>query len=120
MKSLDGPMIRKVGVLRHRARKQADDMGLSENDLVLVETDLSTGFPVFTITKIEGSPIEFLKKHYLFKGVKKIKEDFIVITGHDRRTMDILHQTLERNGYTFVSLLERSPDYFTLRHKRGD
>jgi len=49
-----------------------------------------------------------------------MEDDFIVITGQDKKTIDMLHQVLEKNGYTYVSLLERPLGHLTARHKRGD
>jgi len=54
--------IRKVKVLGDRARKTAMDMGLKDEDLVIVTTDMKTGFPVYRLEKIEGSPSEYIQK----------------------------------------------------------
>lgn len=54
--------IRKVKVLGGRARAKADEMGLEEEDLVIVRMTL-TPFPVYDLEKIEGSPIEYLQKN---------------------------------------------------------
>ena len=64
MVEINDVQIRKVRVLGDRARKEADRQGLEENDLVIVETIIDP-FPKYKITKIEGSPIEFLQKKYL-------------------------------------------------------
>jgi len=59
----DDIVIRKVKVLGDRARKRAEEMGLVDEDLVLVTTNFERGeLPEFIIEKIEGSPIEFLQR----------------------------------------------------------
>jgi len=55
--------IRKVRVLCGRARQQAERMMLNENDLVIVRTKIDKGLPEYDLTKIHGSPIEFLRRH---------------------------------------------------------
>jgi len=54
--------VRKVSVLRGRARKRADEMDLDENDLVIVRTEIDGGLPEYRLEKIEGNPIEYLQK----------------------------------------------------------
>lgn len=56
--------IRKAKVLRDRAREKTEEMNLDDNDLVLVETEIYEGKPPeYEITKIEGSPTQFIKEH---------------------------------------------------------
>jgi len=56
--------VRKVSVLGDRLRKQADEMGLEENDLVIVRTTIKPGtLPKYDLEKIEGSPIQYLQKN---------------------------------------------------------
>ncbi|MBI5000186.1 MAG: hypothetical protein HZB92_01470 [Euryarchaeota archaeon] len=62
--SPDDVRIRKVKVLGDRARAQALQQGLGDNDLVLVRTVIGS-LPEYKITKIEGSPIQFLQDKYL-------------------------------------------------------
>lgn len=52
-------VIRKVSVLRGRAKDEAEKMGLSPNDLVIVTTILHP-LPEYRLEKIEGDPITFL------------------------------------------------------------
>ena len=55
------PRIRKVKVLRGRARDEADRMGLDLDDLVIVTTSLHP-LPEYHIEKVEGDPVSFLLK----------------------------------------------------------
>jgi len=57
--------IRKVKVLGHRAKEEADKQGLSENDLVIVRTVIGRPLPIYKLTKIEGSPTQFLRDKLL-------------------------------------------------------
>ena len=66
----DQIIVRKVRVLGERVRKLADNMSLDENDLVLVETFI-TPFPVYRLTKIEGSPVDFIQKKFFGEEVDK-------------------------------------------------
>ena len=62
----DDLRIRKVKVLGARCRKQAEEMGLNPEDLVCVKVTIKSGRPPdYDLTKIEGSPVEWLKKNYL-------------------------------------------------------
>lgn len=59
-------VIRKVKNLGDRCKKQAKEMGLDKEDLVLVEIEIKQSTPpIYTLTKIEGSPLEFLQKKFL-------------------------------------------------------
>jgi hypothetical protein len=62
--------IKRVGILGGRLKQQALDAGFKENDIVLVTTKLDTGFPVFDLEKVEGSPVEWLQNRFL-NDVKK-------------------------------------------------
>ena len=53
--------IRKVRMLSDRARENADQMKLKENDLVIVRTHINS-LPTYEIEKIEGSPITYLQQ----------------------------------------------------------
>ncbi|MBU4255815.1 MAG: hypothetical protein KKB04_01000 [Candidatus Thermoplasmatota archaeon] len=57
----DDVRIRKVKVLGDRARERADQMGLEENDLVILRTHISS-LPTYELEKIEGSPIMYLQQ----------------------------------------------------------
>jgi len=58
--------IRKVKVLGDRAKEEADKQGLSENDLVIIRTRTVIGsLPTYELTKIEGSPTQFLQDKIL-------------------------------------------------------
>lgn len=61
---VDDIRIRKVKVLGHRAKEEADKQGLSENDLVIVRTVIGS-LPTYKLTKIEGSPTQFLRDKIL-------------------------------------------------------
>ena len=61
---VDDIRIRKVKVLGNRAKEEADKQGLSENDLVIVRTVIGS-LPTYKLTKIEGSPTEFLRDKIL-------------------------------------------------------
>lgn len=56
--------IRKVKILDDRARAIADDIGLEENDLVILTTHIGS-LPEYELEKIEGSPIKYLQNKYL-------------------------------------------------------
>lgn len=56
--------IRKVKILDDRARAIADDMGLEENDLVILTTHIDS-LPEYGLEKIEGSPIKYLQNKYI-------------------------------------------------------
>ena len=58
-------MIRRVRLLGGRLKKQAEDMGLVDNDVVLIEIVDYTPLAVFKLTKVVGSPTTFLQKHFL-------------------------------------------------------
>jgi hypothetical protein len=58
--------IRKVEILRGRAKQQAIDMGLKSSDIVLVTTTIpDNGLPIYELEKIEGDPITYLQKKFL-------------------------------------------------------
>lgn len=59
--------IRKVKALGDRAKAQAIQKGFDENDLVIVKTTIAS-LPKYEITKIEGSPTEYIKSNYLYKS----------------------------------------------------
>jgi len=63
--TLGETVIRKVRALGDRARKQAEAQGLSDDDIVIVNTIIDGGLPNYKITKIEGSPTDFLDRYYL-------------------------------------------------------
>lgn len=52
--------IRKVKVLRGRAKEEAEKQGLTPNDLVIVTTSIIDGFPEYHIEKVVGDPTSFL------------------------------------------------------------
>jgi hypothetical protein len=56
-------VIRKVKVLRGRAKEEADKQGLKPEDIVIITTDFSNGPPEYTLEKIDGNPVSFLLKH---------------------------------------------------------
>ena len=56
---MDNAVIRKVGVLRGRARDEADRMGLDPNDLVIITTSLHP-LPEYHIEKVVGDPVSYL------------------------------------------------------------
>ena len=62
---VDDIRIRKVKVLGYRAKEEADKQGLSENDLVIVRTVIGRPLPTYEITKIEGSPTQFLRDCFI-------------------------------------------------------
>lgn len=65
MATYDDIRIRKVKVLGDRARKTANQMGLKEDDLVIVRTVIvPDSLPIYNIEKIEGSPIEYLQRGF--------------------------------------------------------
>lgn len=54
--------IRKVKVLRGRAREEAEKLGLNPNDLVIVTTRLVNSVPEYYIEKVDGDPVSYLLK----------------------------------------------------------
>ena len=53
--------IRKVKVLRGRARDEAERQNLEPEDLVIVTTEVSKGsLPEYRLEKVEGDPVSFL------------------------------------------------------------
>ena len=55
--------IRKVKVLKGRAKSEADKQGLSPGDLVIVTTKINIGsLPEYSLEKIEGDPASYLLK----------------------------------------------------------
>jgi len=66
--------IRKVKILGGRLREQADKMGLQPNDLVIVKTEIKKGqLPIYSLEKIEGSPIDYLQKRLGEDGVNSVE-----------------------------------------------
>lgn len=64
--------VRKVKSLGDRARKKAEEMNLKDDDLVIVETEIIEGRPPrYELTKIEGSPTEFIKENILKSNSNK-------------------------------------------------
>jgi len=61
---LDDIRIRKVKVLGDRAKEEAEKQGFSENDLVIVRTVIGS-LPTYKLTKIEGSPTQFIRDKIL-------------------------------------------------------
>ena len=55
MNQLNDPKIKKVNTLAGRAREEAKKMGLSDNDLVIVRTQINS-LPSFSLEKITGNP----------------------------------------------------------------
>lgn len=53
--------IRKVKVLKGRARVEAEKQKLAPDDLVIVTTTIGS-LPEYRIEKIEGDPVSFLLK----------------------------------------------------------
>jgi len=51
--------IRKVKVLKGRAKIEADKQKLSPDDLVIVTTSVNS-LPEYTIEKIDGDPVSYL------------------------------------------------------------
>lgn len=65
--------IRKVGVLGDRAKERAIEMGLKDDDLVILTTTIpKKGLPIYDLEKIEGSPIEYLQKKLV--TIRDLKE----------------------------------------------
>lgn len=63
---LDDIRIRKVKALGDRAKEEADKQGFSENDLVVVRTVFNSGsLPKYKLTKIKGSPTQFIRDKIL-------------------------------------------------------
>jgi radical SAM superfamily enzyme YgiQ (UPF0313 family) len=56
--------IRKVKVLKGKAKNEAEKMGLSPNDLVIVTTIINplNPLPEYRIEKIEEDPVSYLLK----------------------------------------------------------
>ncbi len=52
-------VIRKVSVLRGRAKDEAERQGLDPDDLVIVTTSVHP-LPEYHLEKIEGSPVSYL------------------------------------------------------------
>lgn len=57
--------IRKVKVLRGRAKEEAEKKGLKPDDLVIVTTNIVNTLPEYHVEKIEGDPVSFLLKRAL-------------------------------------------------------
>lgn len=65
---VDDIRIRKVRILKGRAKEEAEKNGLKPDDLVIVTTKYSSdSLPEYHIEKIVGDPIS-----YLFKRVKEL------------------------------------------------
>lgn len=55
--------IRKVKVLRGRAKEEAEEKGLHPDDLVIVTTIISlNSLPEYHVEKIVGDPVSYLLK----------------------------------------------------------
>ncbi len=52
--------IRKVKILRGRAREAADNAGAADDDLVILKTSEYHSQPTYVAEKIEGDPTGFL------------------------------------------------------------
>ena len=52
--------IRKVKVLRGRAKTEADKLGLAPDDLVILTTTYTDSLPEYHVEKIKGDPLTFL------------------------------------------------------------
>ena len=66
MTPYEGPdiNIRKVKMLDDRARETANEMGLKENDLVILTTHIDS-LPKYELEQIKGSPVKYLQNKYL-------------------------------------------------------
>ena len=53
--------IRKVKVLKGRAKIEAEKLGLSSNDLVILKTSVNS-LPEYHVEKIIGDPVSYLLK----------------------------------------------------------
>ena len=54
--------IRNVKVLQGRAKAEADKLGLTLDDLVILTTTYTDSLPEYHIEKIDGDPVSFLLK----------------------------------------------------------
>lgn len=58
--------IRKVRILKGRAKEAALSVGAKENDLVILRTsEYHSGEPTYTAEKIEGDPVSYLMRERL-------------------------------------------------------
>ena len=58
--------IRTVRVLGGRCKDIAREMGLSDDDMVIVHTTyLTGGLPIYELEKIIGSPTQYIQDKYL-------------------------------------------------------
>jgi len=62
IKPLTDIRIRKVKILRGRAKEEAEKRGLKPNDLVIVTTTITNSLPEYYIEKIDGDPVSYLLK----------------------------------------------------------
>lgn len=53
--------IRRVNTLQGDAKVKADEMGLKQEDLVLVKTSIGS-LQTYEVEKVEGDPVSFLLK----------------------------------------------------------
>ncbi len=53
-------VIRKVKILRGRAKAEAERQGLDPDDLVIVTTSIVDGFPEYHLEKVIGDPVAYL------------------------------------------------------------
>ncbi len=79
MMKYDDIRIRKVKGLSYRARDEADRMGLSDDDMVIVRTyhDFNKSpLPFYELEKIVGSPINYLlsKLEKMDKEIESLRD----------------------------------------------
>ena len=53
-------VIRKVSILKGRAKEEAERQGLSPDDLVIVTITIIDGPPEYHLEKVEGDPVSYL------------------------------------------------------------
>ena len=54
--------IRKVSILKGRAREAALNIGAKDDDLVILRTSEYHSAPTYTAEKIEGDPVSFITR----------------------------------------------------------
>lgn len=71
MNDITEDKIRTVRVLGDRAKKEAYKQGCKDEDLVIVKTIIEEGhLPRYEITKIDGSPTQYLYDRMTNKGAR--------------------------------------------------